>query len=136
MLKLSSQTALVVDDDPDTRAYMAVVLRRYGCEVLEAADGVEALELTWGKKPDFICLDLMLPELSGLQVCQRVREDVRTQHIPILVVTARTGLDDRAYAMEAGANGFLDKPFRRCAFLASLETLLYGRQQSNTSPVA
>lgn len=103
---------LVVEDEPETRKLLRKYLEKLGLEVLEAASGKAALTLLETHLPALVCLDLMLPEISGYDVCERIRANPRLQGLPVLVISARAQPPDRALAEEVGATAYLIKPIR------------------------
>ncbi len=100
---------LVCEDDRDIRRGISQVLRDEGYEVLESADGEEAIESYIRNRPDFICLDIMLGELNGYDVCRRIRE-IEPQ-APILFISAKSDEVDRVIALELGGDDYIVKPF-------------------------
>jgi two-component system alkaline phosphatase synthesis response regulator PhoP len=102
---------LVVDDDADVRLLCRLNLMKEGHLVLEAASGVDALELMHDARPDVVVLDLMMPRVDGLQVLRELREDVRTQSLPIVILSARTQTGDQIAGWTAGADAYVTKPF-------------------------
>jgi two-component system response regulator RpaA len=102
---------LVVDDEPDVLLLCRVNLSHAGHEVVEADDGPRGLAAAVETLPDLIVLDLMLPIMDGFGVLGRLAEDERTRAIPVLILTAKTQLEDRDLARRGGAVGFLTKPF-------------------------
>jgi CheY-like chemotaxis protein len=116
--------ALVVEDDADARRLVAVCLRRLGLRVMEAATGAEAGELLDRSVPDVICLDLRLPDGSGLALCERIRSTARLRDVPVVVISALTQPADLVKAEVAGANGYLTKPFRVQALAESIREVL------------
>ncbi|MEZ4386660.1 MAG: response regulator [Candidatus Krumholzibacteriia bacterium] len=105
------QTILVCDDEANIRHIMDFSLEAEGFEVIEAADGDEALRLAVTAAPDLVLLDIMMPGNDGLTVCRHLKENPATRHIPVLLLTARAGKDDREAGLAAGANGYITKPF-------------------------
>jgi class 3 adenylate cyclase len=101
---------LVVDDEEQNRSLLRDPLEARGYEVEEAEDGVLALRKIAGHPPDVILLDLMMPNMDGFEVCRRLKQDPKTAHIPILIVTALSDRKERLMGIEAGANDFLNKP--------------------------
>ena len=101
---------LVVDDEEHNRTLLRDPLEAYGYEVEEAENGMQALRRIALHPPDAILLDLMMPEMDGLEVCRHLRKDPRTAHIPILMITALSARGDRLLGIKAGANDFLNKP--------------------------
>jgi two-component system phosphate regulon response regulator PhoB len=102
---------LVVDDEPDIIALVAYHLARAGYRVSTAANGLEALQAAREEQPAMILLDLMLPELSGFQVLERLRSDRALADIPVLMLTARREEPDRVQGLSLGADDYLVKPF-------------------------
>ena len=113
---------LVVDDDRALRHAISRALRLEGYEVLEAGDGAQALSQVEQQRPEAVILDLGLPVVDGLTVCQVVR--TRGDRTPILVLTARNEVSDRVQGLDAGADDFMSKPFALEELLARLRALL------------
>lgn len=101
---------LVVDDDPNIRELIVETLSEE-FKPIEARDGKEALRLCQEERPDLVILDVMMPDLDGLQVCTRLRNETLTSHIPIILLTAKGMLEDKIKGMETGADDYLTKPF-------------------------
>jgi signal transduction histidine kinase len=106
----SAGNILVVDDMEDNRLVLREGLIDHGYEVIEASSGAEALRLIHDDPPDVILLDLMMPEMDGFEVCERVRATGRAAHVPIIMVTALSDREKRIRGIEAGANDFVTKP--------------------------
>jgi DNA-binding response OmpR family regulator len=102
------RTVLVVDDEPTLRETLAEALEQDGLRVVTAADGGEALELFRAESPDLLLLDLMLPRISGIEVCRIVR---RESSLPIIMLTAKDGEIDKVVGLELGADDYVTKPF-------------------------
>src|SRR5436309_14100077 len=103
---------LVADDEPDAVELIEFNLKASGYEVLRAADGEEALKKARALLPQLIVLDLMLPEIDGLEVCKILRRDARTRASPIIMLTAKAAEIDRVFGLELGADDYVTKPFR------------------------
>src|ERR1035441_4989842 len=101
---------LVVDDEEQNRSLLRDPLEARGYEIAEAENGLQALEKVAGRPPAAILLDLMMPKIDGFEVCRRLKKDLKTAHIPILIVTALSERKERLMGIEAGANDFLNKP--------------------------
>ncbi|MEO1305849.1 MAG: PleD family two-component system response regulator [Pseudomonadota bacterium] len=115
---------LVVDDLlPNRRLLRAKLESRY-YSVLDASNGFDALELAEHEQPDIVLLDVMMPEMDGYEVCRRLKANPTTRHIPVVMVTALTDIDDRLRGLEAGADDFLSKPVEDFALFARLEGLM------------
>ncbi|MFT0848378.1 response regulator transcription factor [Actinomycetaceae bacterium L2_0104] len=112
---------LVVDDEPVFRDTLAFNLRRDGYEVVTAGDGVAAVEAFESASPDLILLDLMLPGISGIEVCKRVRE---SSSVPIIMVTAKDDEIDKVVGLEVGADDYLTKPYSYRELLARIRAVL------------
>jgi two-component system phosphate regulon response regulator PhoB len=115
---------LVVDDEPDTVELIEFNLKAAGYETTNAGDGAEALRKVRRDPPDAIVLDLMLPELDGLEVCKVLRRDPATETIPILMLTAKSTEVDRVLGLELGANDYLTKPFSPRELVLRVRNLL------------
>jgi DNA-binding response OmpR family regulator len=115
---------LVVDDEPDLVELIDTNLTAAGFEVLMASNGPEALRLARGHPPQLILLDVMLPELDGLEVCKILRQDTSTRSIPILMLTARATEIDRVLGLELGADDYVTKPFSMRELVLRVKKLL------------
>ncbi len=102
---------LVVDDEPDVLDLVTYNLGQAGFQTETAVDGAEALRKARSSAPDLILLDLMLPEVDGLEVCKLLRRDAKTSAIPIIMLTARASEIDRIVGLELGATDYVPKPF-------------------------
>ena len=118
------QRILVVDDEPDLVELLSFNLRIAGYDVISAADGLGALELAQRLQPDLILLDLMLPELDGISVCEILRGHPATAAIPIIMLTAWSSDLSRQLGLAAGADEYLTKPFTARDVLGRIKSLL------------
>ena len=119
---------LVVDDEPDAVDLIEFNLKNAGFEVLTAADGAAALKKARATLPDLIVLDLMLPEVDGLEVCKLLRRDAATAGIPILMLTAKAAEIDRVLGLELGADDYVTKPFSPRELMLRIKGLLRRRE--------
>ncbi len=101
---------LIVDSDPAVRHSVRQALLRRGCDVLEATEGQEGLAKAMTESPSLVLLEIVLPRMSGLEVCRRLKSGIATQHIPVVVMTGRSRLEDKLRAIESGADDYLVKP--------------------------
>jgi DNA-binding response OmpR family regulator len=115
---------LVVDDDQVLRELIATTLESAGLEVTTAAGGLAALTKIESRLPHLVVLDVMMPDLSGMEVCRRLRSAPRTEHIPIIMLTARVHVQDESAGLMAGADLYLAKPFSPRLLLAKVQMLL------------
>jgi DNA-binding response OmpR family regulator len=113
---------LVVDDDAELSGLVAFALKQAGYFVLEAADGVQGLQVVGAERPDLVILDVNMPRLNGFEVLQRLRADgIAT---PVLMLTVRSSEEDQVHALDLGADDFLTKPFSPRTLLARVRALL------------
>src|SRR5437588_13105986 len=115
---------LVVDDEAVLVETMAYNLEQAGYRVITAADGASALEAARRETPDLVILDIMLPEMDGLEVCRLLRREKNTATTPILMLTAKTEEIDKVIGLEVGADDYVTKPFGRRELLARVRALL------------
>jgi phosphate regulon transcriptional regulator PhoB len=125
---------LVVDDEPDAVELIEFNLKAAGFDVVTAKDGAEALKKARQVLPQLILLDLMLPEVDGLEVCKILRRDPQTQAIPIIMVTAKAAEIDRVLGLELGADDYVTKPFSPRELVLRVKRLLRERQPPSQKP--
>jgi len=121
---------LLVDDEPDALEVLGFKLRQAGYNALLAKDGARAIALARDERPALIVLDLMLPEVDGLEVCKILRRDPNTAAIPIIMLTARAAEMDRVLGLELGADDYVTKPFSPRELLLRIKKLLVRTQSS------
>jgi DNA-binding response OmpR family regulator len=124
---------LVVEDDPDIAGLVSDRMKKAGFDVDVHASGGEALAAIAARPPDLLVLDLMLPQMDGLEICRAVRNADRTASIPIIMLTARAEESDRIVGLEIGADDYLAKPFSPNELVARVRALLR-RSQRPTGP--
>src|SRR5580698_9213413 len=115
---------LIVDDEAAIREYEATLLGELGHVVMAAADGMEALRLAREKQPDLVLLDIMMPELSGIEVCRQLRADPRTRDIRVIVVSAVDAKRALEESIIAGADDFLAKPINALELMVRVRSIL------------
>jgi two-component system phosphate regulon response regulator PhoB len=121
---MSKPTVLVAEDEGALITLLRYNLEREGYRVLEAQDGEEALLIAAEEKPDLVLLDWMLPQLSGIEVCRRLRGRQETRNVPIIMLTARGEEGDRIRGLDTGADDYMTKPFAMTELLARLRAVL------------
>jgi DNA-binding response OmpR family regulator len=124
VMDASPTRVLVVDDEAPIRLLCRVNLEAEGMKVLEAADGVEGVETAKAERPDVILLDVMMPGMDGWQVAENLVDDEATSHIPLIFLTARAELRDRAKGLELGGVDYITKPFNPVELASIVQKLL------------
>jgi CheY-like chemotaxis protein len=122
---------LIVDDNQANCELLEAYLVGIACETAIAQDGQQALEMVPEFQPDLILLDVMMPKLSGFEVCQKLKSDPTTSRIMILMVTALNELGDIERAVDAGTNDFLSKPVNRVELIKRVENMLQFKDVSD-----
>ncbi|MHC1746424.1 MAG: response regulator transcription factor [Negativicutes bacterium] len=118
---MSGQTVLIADDDVQIRELISLYFHKEGFQVIEAADGAEAIVKIQQFQPNLILLDIMMPVLDGLEVCRQIR---KTSQIPIIMMTARAEDEDRIMGLELGADDYITKPFNPREVVARVKAVL------------
>ncbi|UOQ68741.1 hybrid sensor histidine kinase/response regulator transcription factor [Hymenobacter volaticus] len=119
---------LLIEDNADMRAYLRTILAA-DYQLLEAENGAAGVALATEQLPDLILTDAMMPRLDGYGVCRTLKQDERTSHIPIVLLTAKADLTSKLHGLDTGADAYLTKPFLRAELLAQLRNLVRSRQQ-------
>ena len=115
---------LVVDDDQQNLELVQAYLEDIECETVAAHDGIEALERVAKDKPDLILLDVMMPKMSGFEVCRRLKVDPATSNIPVIMVTALNEFGDIERGIDSGTDDFVSKPINKLELLTRIRTML------------
>src|SRR5690349_321743 len=121
---MGNATVLVIDDEKDLLELVRYNLEKERLAVLTAADGGEGLALGTRQRPDLIVLDLMMPNMDGLEVCRQLKADPRTEEIPIIMLTAKAAETDRVVGLELGADDYVTKPFSPRELVARVKAVL------------
>jgi len=122
---------IVVEDEQDTAELISLHLKNDGYRVTVAGDGDQALKKVHKHMPDLVILDLMIPEITGVEVCKFIRKDPATQSIPIIMCTAKTGEIDKILGLELGADDYVTKPFSPRELLLRVKNLIKRSDSSN-----
>jgi diguanylate cyclase (GGDEF)-like protein len=132
----TNQRILVVDDEEHIRKIVRFQLERAGYTVDTAEDGIEALKAVDQSHPDLVLLDLMMPNMDGYEVCRRLKSNYQTNHIPIIMVTAKADLENKLQGFEDGANDYIAKPFAITELLVRVKNVLQWSQlQRQANPL-
>ncbi len=130
-MSCSGSTILLVDDDPVNRELVEARLCFEGYRVVVASNGSEALRLALEDPPDLILMDVMMPGLSGYDVCRSLKENGTTEDIPIIFISAKTTVTDRVAGLQMGANDFISKPFDAKELIARVEVALRTKHEQD-----
>jgi len=117
---LAGLKVMVIDDSKTIRRTAETLLKKAGCEVLTATDGFEALALIADGNPDLIFVDIMMPRLDGYQTCALIKRNESYRHIPVIMLSSKDGLFDRAKGRIVGSEQYLTKPFTRDELLGAV----------------
>jgi CheY-like chemotaxis protein len=117
-------TVLVVDDNQENLELLQAYLEDIDCEAVSARDGLEALDIISDNPPDLILLDVMMPKMSGFEVCKRLKNDPKTSDIPIIMVTALNEFGDIERGIDSGTDDFISKPVNKLELLTRVRTML------------
>lgn len=115
---------LIADDDPDIRDVLKLTLAEENYEVIEAADGEEALKIASTKPLSLVLLDYNMPKLNGRQVCQLIKKDILLRHLPVIMVTGKGEISDKVGGIDAGADDYVVKPFEPKELMARIRMIL------------
>jgi two-component system, OmpR family, alkaline phosphatase synthesis response regulator PhoP len=121
---LPQSTVLIVDDNPQNVELLQAFLESLPVKIVTAFDGLDALNKVAEQPPDLILLDIMMPQMSGFQVCRRIKSDPKTRDIQVLMVTALNELGDIEQANEVGTDDFVSKPVNKIELLTRVKSLL------------
>ena len=122
-------TLLVADDNNDLTAFLKEALTPFFKKIILATDGQQAIQLTHSHHPDILISDVMMPRINGYQLCQKLKGDLETSHIPIILLTAKSDSQSMASGYKTGADGYLSKPFELDMLLAVMKSRLKNREQ-------
>ena len=128
---LPQSTVLIVDDNPQNIELLQAFLESLPVKLVTAIDGVDALEKVQQHSPDLILLDIMMPRMSGFQVCRKLKGDAKTRDIQILMVTALNELGDIEQASDCGTDDFVSKPVNKLELLTRVKSLLRVRHMKS-----
>jgi len=122
--KDKTPVVLIVDDDQPSLELLQAYLEDVDCQTLCAHDGLEALEIIGKKAPDLVLLDVMMPKMSGFEVCKRIKNDPKTSDIPVIMVTALNEFGDIERGINSGTDDFISKPLNKLELVTRVKTML------------
>ncbi len=129
-----TEKILIIDDDVDTLKLVGLMLERHGYEIIVASNGTLGIERAKEETPQLILLDIMMPDMDGYEVTHRLRADPTLAHIPIIMFTAKTMVDDKVAGFEAGVDDYLTKPTHPAELTAHIKAVLSRAAQTTTTP--
>ncbi|MFT7235604.1 MAG: twitching motility two-component system response regulator PilG [Methylophagaceae bacterium] len=129
--EFSDLKVMIIDDSKTIRRSAEMLLKKAGCEVLIAENGFEALPIISSQRPDILFIDVMMPRLDGYQTCSLVKSSPKFSDIPIVMLSSKDGLFDRAKGRVVGAEEYLTKPFTREDLLGAIRTHLLAKRSDN-----
>ncbi|MDY0291627.1 MAG: response regulator [Desulfuromonadaceae bacterium] len=122
---MSKKTILVVEDEESLLKLESILLTSKGFDVIGAANGKIALDILAKEKVDLVLLDIMLPEIDGFEVCQRIKSNPETKDLPVIMLTAKKSQEDLSRADEVGADWYVTKPFKSAKVIETIERFLF-----------
>jgi len=132
----STTRILIAEDEPHLREVLRFQLESAGYQVVEATDGQEAIDLASRAQPDLLLLDVMMPQHDGYEVTRMLRASFVTRHIPIIMLTAKSTMNDKISGLEGGANDYITKPWQSAELMLRVHNgLEWSRQQRSASPL-
>jgi len=123
-LMAKHRSILIAEDEPDTANLLQFHLQRRGYQTTVASDGLNALNLSFERRPDLVILDLMLPKLHGFEVCRMLKTSPSTRHVPVFMLTALASTENKLEGFSLGASEYMTKPFEMSELLARIDSLL------------
>ena len=134
---MSEEKVLIIDDDPLITQVIKDILKKAGFATFILNEPGEAIKVVRDLRPDIIVVDRIMPDLDGCSLCRQLRENHFTSHLPILMLTSRTGTEDKIAGLEAGADDYLCKPFEPLELIARIRALIRRvRQERFANPIS
>lgn len=131
---MSKEKILIVEDEKDIVKMLDYNLKKEGFKTLSAHNGEDGLDMARKENPDLILLDLMLPEMDGLDVCKAIKNEAKTSHIPIIILTAKAQEADKIVGLELGADDYMTKPFSPRELIARIKAVLRRMKEKDKLP--
>lgn len=121
---MAKQKILIVEDEESLLKLESILLTSKGYQVEGVATGTAALDAIKADPPDLVLLDIMLPEMDGFEVCQRIKQDEATKHIPVIMLTAKKTREDMSRGEKVGADWYITKPFKSAMVIETIQRFL------------
>lgn len=121
---MAKKKILIVEDEESLLKLESILLTSKGYDVRGVSNGREALDAIAEEKPDLVLLDIMLPEIDGFEVCQRIKDDPETREIPVIMLTAKKSREDMARGEKVGADWYITKPFKSVMVIETIQRFL------------
>ena len=121
---MAKKKILIVEDEESLLKLESILLTSKGYDVRGVANGQEALDAIAEEKPDLVLLDIMLPEIDGFEVCQRIKDDPATRDVPVIMLTAKKSREDMARGEKVGADWYITKPFKSAMVIETIQRFL------------
>ena len=131
LIEKDKKTILIVDDEKSIRELLAFNLEKEGYKVIEADNGIDAVDRALNQKPDLILLDVMLPRMDGISVCKKLRYALNINTVPILMISAKDTESDKIVGLEMGADDYITKPFQIREVMARIKANLRKAEITN-----
>lgn len=131
---MSKEKILIIEDEKDIIKMLDYNLKKEGFKTLSAHNGEDGLDMARKENPDLILLDLMLPEMDGLDVCKAIKNEAKTSHIPIIILTAKAQETDKIVGLELGADDYMTKPFSPRELIARIKAVLRRMKEKDKLP--
>jgi len=131
---MSKEKILIIEDEKDIIKMLDYNLKKEGFKALSANNGEDGLDMARKENPDLVLLDLMLPGMDGLDVCKAIKNDAKTAHIPIIILTAKAQEADKIVGLELGADDYVTKPFSPRELIARIKAVLRRVKEKNKLP--
>ena len=131
---MSKEKILIIEDEKDIVKMLDYNLKKEGFRAFSANNGEDGLDMVRKERPDLILLDLMLPEMDGLEVCKAVKNDTKTAHSPIIILTAKAQESDKIVGLELGADDYVTKPFSPRELIARIKAVLRRLKEKDKLP--
>ena len=131
---MAKEKILIVEDEKDIVKMLDYNLKKEGFKTLSAHNGEDGLDMARKENPDLILLDLMLPEMDGMDVCKAIKNEAKTSHIPIIILTAKAQETDKIVGLELGADDYMTKPFSPRELIARIKAVLRRMKEKDKLP--